>query len=186
MELRPVTVTDLDLLSEIDGTIASTDYLHVERSGEGLGAGWKLHERPLRERLVRRNPIDDERAFDLKAIATGAVEGIALLAEHDGVPVALAAALPDPARRLLRIIELRVDFDQRRQGLGSAFLYAIINEARTRELRAVAAETTTDNHPANLLLQKCGFEIAGLDERRTTNHDLVKESVTLLWYASLD
>jgi ribosomal protein S18 acetylase RimI-like enzyme len=186
MELRPVTLADLTLLSEIDGTIASTDYLHVERSGEGFAATWKLHERPLRERLVRSNPIDEERAFDLKSIVSGANEGIALMAEHDGVPVALAAAMPDPSRGVLRILELRVDFDQRRQGLGSALLYKIIHEARTRELRAVMAETTTDNHPANLLFLKCGFEIAGLDERRSSNHDLVKESVTLIWYASLD
>src|SRR3954463_9019563 len=147
MQLRPVTLADLNLLSEIDGTIASTDYLHVERSGEGLAATWKLHERPLRERLVRSNPIDEERAFDLKSIVSGANEGIALMAEHDGVPVALAAAMPDPSRGALRIIELRVDFDQRRLGLGSALLYSLINEARTRELRAVMAETTTDNHP---------------------------------------
>jgi RimJ/RimL family protein N-acetyltransferase len=186
MELRPVQPADLDLLSEIDGTIASTEYLHVERGGEGLGAAWRLHERPLRERLVRSNPIDDERSFDLKSIVTGANEGIAMLAEHDGVPVALGAAILEPARGTLRVLELRVDFDQRREGLGTAMLFAMINDARARELRAVRAETTTDNFPANRLLQKCGFELAGLDERRVSNHDLVKESVTLFWYASLD
>jgi hypothetical protein len=50
----------------------------------------------------------------------------------------------------------------------------------------VAAETTTDNWPAAMLLTKCGFDLAGLDERRRTNHDLVKEAVTLFWYAALD
>ena len=86
----------------------------------------------------------------------------------------------------LQIVDFRVDFDFRRQGLGSALLYAAINEARARELRAVAVETTTDNYPAASLLGRCGFEIAGLDERRASNHDLVKEAVTLFWYASLD
>lgn len=186
MQIRPVTLTDLDLLSEIDGTIASTDYLHVERSGEGMAAAWRLHERPLRQRLSRSNPIGEEAQFYLKAIASGADDGMALLAEHEGLPVALAAAMPEHSHGTLRILDLRVDFDQRRQGLGSAMIYAIINEARTRELRAVMAETTTDNIPANRLLHKCGFELAGLDERRSSNHDLVKESVTLIWYASLD
>jgi GNAT superfamily N-acetyltransferase len=186
MEIRPVQPADLDLLTEIDGTIQSSQYLHVDRGGEGLGAGWKLQERPLRERLVRPNPIDDERRFALKAIVTGAEEGIALMLEHDDVPVALAVAALEPARGVLRILELRVDFDHRRQGLASGLLYALIHEARTRELRAVAAETTTDNFPAAQLLARCGFEIAGLDERRASNHDLVKEAVTLFWYASLD
>ena len=60
MQIRPVQPRDLDLLSEIDGTVESSQYLHVERTGEGLGSAWRLHERPLRERLVRSNPIDDD------------------------------------------------------------------------------------------------------------------------------
>ena len=186
MELRPVTPNDLVLLAEIDGTIESHQYLHVERGGTGLTATWRIHERPLRERLVRANPIDDERRLLLKMIVTGADEGIALMAEHDGMPVALVAAVPEPAVGTLRIVELRVDFDLRRQGLASAMLYAIITEAKDRGLRAVSAETTTDNFPAAQLLSRCGFEIGGLDERRRSNHDLVKEAVTVFWYASLD
>jgi ribosomal protein S18 acetylase RimI-like enzyme len=186
MDIRPVTPADLDLLSEVDGTIDSREYLHVERTGAGLEASWKLQRRPLRERVVRPNPLDDEKTFAVKQIATGADEGLALLAEHDGMPVALVVAQPDAARGVLRLLELRVDFDARRQGLATALVYAVITEARTRELRAVLAETTTDNVPAADLLARSGFELAGLDERRTSNHDLVKEAVTLVWYASLD
>ena len=186
MQIRPVQTSDLDLLTEIDGTIESSQYLHVERAGEGLALSWKLQERPLRERLVRSNPLDDERRFILRQIATGADEGFAMMAEHDDVPVALAVAMLDPTAGTLRLHELRVDFDHRRQGLATALLYQVITEARTRELRAVAAESTTDNFPAAQVLAKCGFDIAGLDERRRSNHDLVKETATLLWYASLD
>ena len=50
----------------------------------------------------------------------------------------------------------------------------------------MAAATLTDNYPAAQFFVKCGFELAGLDCRRWTNHDLVKEAVTLFWYASLD
>jgi ribosomal protein S18 acetylase RimI-like enzyme len=201
MELRPVQTKDLDLLSEIDGTIQSRDYLHVERSapptpagGEAdddgaappLAAGWRLAQRPLRERLVRPNPLGDDARLVVKMIATGADEGLALMAEHDGMPVALAVATPDHARGVLRLVDLRVDFDTRRQGLATALLYSVVAAARDAELRAVAAETTTDNAPAAALLAKCGFELAGLDERRLSNHDLVKETVTLFWYMSLD
>jgi GNAT superfamily N-acetyltransferase len=186
MQIRPVEPRDLDLLSEIDGTVESSQYLHVERTGEGLGTAWRLHERPLRERLVRSNPIDDDRRFVIKQIVTGGDDGVALMAEHDGVPVALLAASPDFAAGTLRIHELRVDFDYRRQGIATALIYQAIAAARDGELRAVAAETTTDNHPAALLLAKCGFDVAGLDAQRRSNHDLVKEAVTLFWYAALD
>lgn len=186
MQIRPVQPADVDLLTEIDGTIESLEYLHVERAGEGLGLSWKLDERPLRERLVRSNPIDDDRRFIVKQIATGADEGMALMAEHEDVPVALLVASYDVARGTLRLIDLRVDFDHRREGLATALIYQAITEARDRDLRAVSAETTTDNIPAARLLGKCGFDVAGLDAKRHTNHDLVKESVTLFWYAAMD
>ena len=108
------------------------------------------------------------------------------MAEHDGVPVALWPRHPTSTAGTLRIHELRVDFDYRRQGIATALLYQAIAAARDQELRAVAAETTTDNHPAALLLAKCGFDVAGLDAQRRSNHDLVKETVTLFWYAALD
>lgn len=186
MEIRPIRSADLDLLSEIDGTIDSSQYVHVDRSGEGLALSWKTQERPLRERLAKSNPIDDEVRFWLKQIATGADDGLALMAEHDGVPVALLVASPDHAHHALRVHDVRVDFDHRRQGLATALLYQAVSAAREGEYRAVAAETTTDNFPAAQLLAKCGFDVAGLDARRHTNHDLVKEAVTLFWYASLD
>ena len=66
-----------------------------------------------------------------------------------------------------------------------ALLFQVIAMARQAECRAVAAELTTDNCPGAHLLAKCGFEIAGIDARRHSNHDLVKEAVTLLWCATL-
>ena len=40
--------------------------------------------------------------------------------------------------------------------------------------------------PAARFLLKCGFDLTGLDASRFSNHDLVKERVTLHWYAALD
>jgi GNAT superfamily N-acetyltransferase len=122
----------------------------------------------------------------MKQVAGGIDEGLALLAEHGGGKVALLLAQVEPARRAIRIHDLRVDFDHRREGLATALVFQAINAARDQGLRAVAAETLTDNLPGAMLLQKCGFELAGVDAQRLTNHDLVKESATLFWYAALD
>jgi RimJ/RimL family protein N-acetyltransferase len=70
--------------------------------------------------------------------------------------------------------------------MGTALIYALIQEAREQGLRAVAAETLSNNLPAGGLLAKCGFQLSGVDTRRRSNHDLVKEAVTLFWYAALD
>ena len=58
--------------------------------------------------------------------------------------------------------------------------------ARERGLRAVAARTLTNNLPANQFLSKAGFELTGVDTHFHSNHDLVKEAVTLFWHAALD
>lgn len=186
MHLRPATISDLDHLIDLDGTIESTQYLHVEKSGEGLALSWRLEPRPLREKLIDSNAISDDRKFEIKQVVTGVEEGIAIAGEHDGQLMALGIAVVDPAVNLLRIIDLRVDYDQRRQGIGSALLYQIITHAREKELRAVSAITLTNNLPAAAFLQKAAFDVTGLDTHRMSNHDLVKESASLLWYAALD
>ena len=186
MEIRPVLAHDLNGLIEIDGTIESSHYLHVDRTGEGLAVQWRLEERPLRKKLVDRNRPTDEQQFLLKQVVTGIEEGMALLAQHDEAMVALLVAYHQPDFNTLTVVDLRVDSDHRRQGLAMAMLYQTIAEARRRELRAVKVECRTDNVPACRLLVKSGFDLAGLDTQRQSNHDLVKESATLFWYAGLD
>ena len=186
MEIRPVRPPDLDRLIDIDGTIQSHQYLHVEAAGEGLAATWKLEERPLRQKRMERNQPTDDMQFLLKQVVTGVEDGIALLAEHEQINVALLLAKAEPQFGTLRVLDLRVDYEHRREGVGSAMMYQVISEAKNNDLRAVSVETRTDNFPAAQFLSKCGFDLAGLDSRRLSNHDLVKEAVTLFWYAALD
>jgi ribosomal protein S18 acetylase RimI-like enzyme len=186
MEIRAIRLPDIDRLIDIDATIESSNYLHVDQAGEGLDISFKLSERPLREPRNDRNLATDELNFSMKQVVSGIEDGVALLAEHDGVNVATMLAIVDPTYNVMRLIDVRVDFEHRRQGLASGMMYQLIAESRNRELRAIAAETRTDNQPAAQLMLKSAFEIAGLDTRRHTNHDLVKETATLLWYALLD
>lgn len=186
MQIRPATASDMARLADIDATIESSQYLFLDRAGDGLELSWRLEARPLREKLIQSNPIDDERSFALKQIVDRIDEGIALLGEHSDQAVALALARPDPAYGTMRILDLRVDYDFRRQGLATVMVYQIVEHARQRALRAVTAETRTNNFPANQLFQKLAFELTGLDTSRFSNHDLVKETATLFWYAALD
>lgn len=186
MDIRPILPGDLNRLIDIDGTIESSQYLHVAFVGEGFTGAWKIEERPLREKRMQRNPTTDETLFVLKQVVMGTEDGVALLVEHDQVNVGLLVARDDAEYGTLRLQDLRVDFERRHEGLGAALVYRLIAEARSREVRAVAAETRTDNFPAARFLTRCGFELAGLDARRLSNHDLVKESATLFWYAALD
>ncbi len=182
MQIRAMTPRDLDLLRDIDATIDSMRYLHIDRAGEGMNLSFKMQPRDLRQRLIAANPIDDDRWLTIKQIATGMDDGQALVVEHDGLIVASAVARPDPVAGIMRLIDLRIDFDHRREGLASALLFQLIQTTRESGLRAIAASTQANNLPANQLLAKLGFELTGLDTHYLSNHDLVKETVTLFWY----
>ena len=190
MELRPATAGDTDAVLEIDGTVESHRYLHVDHAAATEAAPfdvrWSVQDRPLRERLILPRPMDDDQQFALRMIVTGVEEGTATVAVHDGGVVGLLVTRPDPVPAVLRIVDLRVDFDHRREGLATALMFGAIAAARDAELRAVAADVPANNGPAHALLAKLGFALAGLDGQRWSNHDLVKEAVTLLWYLSLD
>ena len=77
MELRAMTSSDLSQLDDIDATIESMQYIHVECSGEGLAMQWRLEERPLREKLIQPLRMSDEIRFLAKQFATGGDEGLA-------------------------------------------------------------------------------------------------------------
>jgi GNAT superfamily N-acetyltransferase len=186
MEIRAMTAGDLQGLRDIDATVESAQYLHVDHSAEGLAASWKTQVRDLREKRTHRSDLDDEQTLAIRQIVSGAEEGIALVAEHEGTLAGAAAARLDAAAGLLRLVDLRVDFDFRRQGLASGMMFQIIQNARQRELRAVAAEAAADRFAVLSLLAKLGFEPAGLDTHLRSNHDLVKESVILFFYLTLN
>ena len=192
MEIRTATVRDLEGLNEIDATAEATEYLHVDASGEGLSegpVGLKVEARRLREKAVTPRPPDDDLRFAFKNVASGIEEGVALYAEHDDRPAATLLATPDPAHGTLDLIDLRVDYDFRRQGIASGLLFRLIAEARQMVgvgIRAIRVETLSNNVAAARLLEKAGFELCGIDTRRNTNHDLVKEQATLVWYLSVE
>jgi ribosomal protein S18 acetylase RimI-like enzyme len=186
MEIRPIKPHDLRSLADIDGTIESTQYLHLDRTGEGLAITVSVDARPTREKQIISFPIDEDLNIVWKQIASGVDEGVALVAEHDDQIVAAALAQPDAARGTMRLLDVRVDYDVRRQGLGSGMLFQIIQQTRDAGLRAVTAEVRSNNFPANQFLLKAGFDLSGVDVRRHSNHDMVKESATLFWYAALD
>lgn len=195
--VRPMTAVDLDDLAEIDGTIESTQYVHLvadePSDAEPLQRGWRIETRPLGETLVLPNRLDkpddatSEVAFIYKQVVRGVIEGVARQIGVGDRPAAAALAVRRPEVRLLELTDLRVDYDVRRQGFASAMLYALLSEARADDdLRAVLAQVPANNEPAHRLLAKLGFELAGFDTMRQTNHDLVKEQATLLWYMPLD
>jgi ribosomal protein S18 acetylase RimI-like enzyme len=152
----------------------------------GLIVVFYLTCRFARRKPIQPNRLDDETRFTARQILLGAEEGNVMVAEHEAAIVGLLVARPDPALQVMHMIDLRVDYDHRRQGVGMALIYLLMMTLKGKDIRAISTVTQTNNFPACQLLRKCGFELTGFDTHRRSNHDLVKEQVSLLWYAAFD
>src|SRR5688572_17331528 len=120
MQLRPFKISDLSNLNEIDATIESTHYLHLERSTEGLNWKCSLEPRVLRQKLVQTNPVDEDLSFMLKQLAGDESEGRCLVAERNNLIVGLCVARHLAEHNLVEVVDLRIDYDHRREGVGTA------------------------------------------------------------------
>jgi len=133
-------------------------------------------------RSVRLAILPNERTASVAELRAGG--SFMLLAHRDGELVGSGSASKSDMGG--GAVTPRVLPAHRRQGIGTAFIFQLIQVARDAGVRAVMAETKTNNLPIGRLLAKCAFQLAGVDTHRDSNHDLVKESATLLWYAALD
>jgi ribosomal protein S18 acetylase RimI-like enzyme len=111
---------------------------------------------------------------------------LCLLAEHESSVVGLLSARHDVSRGVIEVLDVRVDYDFRREGIATAMMYQLLTYAREQASRAIRAQSLSNNLPFNSLLAKVGFEINGIDLRYRSNHDLVKEQATIIWYLPLE
>ena len=89
---------------------------------------------------------------------------MALIVEVEGRPAAAVVAVPRPQFATFELVDLRVDYDYRRQGFATAMLYQLLGALQGREeVRAVYAEVRA-NTPPQELLARLGFELSGFDE----------------------
>ena len=78
-------------------------------------------DEPTPERFWKVRPFQSTDVKKIEEVlvnlVTGADEGAALVAEHEGINVALLVAQQQPAFGTIRLVDLRVDYDHRRDGI---------------------------------------------------------------------
>lgn len=73
-------------------------------------------------------------------------------------------ALINEAAATARIVRVSVGYEYRHQGLGTAMVMHLIQEARRRNYSSIVAETNHDWWAATALYEKCGFAQYARDE----------------------
>ena len=79
----------------------------------------------------------------------------------------------------VRIANLWVAEDRRRQGIGAALMARAEAEARRAGARALVLETQSCNHPAIRFYRRQGFGLIGLDPTAYSQTDAEKQEVRL-------
>ena len=174
---QPMTPADLNDLIDLDATIESAHAVHLEAGEPGeaepLARTWRLEVRPLEEPRVEPNRLEAQGAsselhFLYKQVAGGTMEGTAWILRVGGAPLATLLAMPRDGEQALELMDVRVDYDERRQGFGSALVFALLSKAREDEaVRAVTATVPADNVPVQRLLSSLGFDLIGIERGRS-------------------
>jgi streptothricin acetyltransferase len=183
--IRPLTSADIARLPEMDLNFEADAHLAVEKTVEGLNVTWRLVETPLDPPFVSVDYNMDEQ--DQAEIAKRLKEndGLYLAAERNGRLVALLDLEREAWRDTGVIWNIVLDRAYRRQGLGTRLMERAIRWARRRGLRALMAETQTNNLPACRFYQKTGFQLCGVDDHFYSNDDIGLKEVALFWYYEL-
>jgi ribosomal protein S18 acetylase RimI-like enzyme len=108
-----------------------------------------------------------------------------LVAEEDGRLIAFLDAELEPWRGVLKVFNLLVDEQYRRQGIGTNLMQKALDFAIDSKCRAISVEAQATNWPALSFYTKMGFEICGVDDHLYTNRDLERKEVALFLYREL-
>ncbi len=185
-KIRALTRSDIPRLTAINATFTSDAELHLERHCVGLDEiAWRLTCRPLAQ------PFDRGTQYDLRQDELVAIEErlqagscLQLVATDRDRLVGLLEVEAGSWRDAGWIRNILIDVHHRRRGLGRRFIASGVEWAQGRGLKALVAETQTNNVPACHFYQRLGFAPGGVDDHfyRYCGDPRAAQDVAIFWY----
>ncbi len=167
MIIRPAELADINTCLDIDHT-CYTDHvwqMKVEDGERKTAVTFDVI------RIPRRMKVEYPRDVQQLVDDWQRNEGF-LVAELDGEVAGYIDVIARPWQRTAWIVNLAVDPEHRREGLGKALVLHARQWAREQGLRTLMAEATTKNYPALCFFQKLGFQFCGFNDHYYTNEDI--------------
>ena len=185
MRSTPLAEEHIPRLAEIRADYVSDRCARVSRTGESPEVAFALRVEhlptPFRSRglsIVRRRDREEIQS----RIGSRSLQ---LVVEDSGRLIALLDSEVESWRRVLRVWNLLVDQEYRRQGIGTELMHRAEEFGIERHCRAISADAQATNWPALTFYSKMGFEICGVDDHFYTNRDLERKEVALFLYREL-
>jgi ribosomal protein S18 acetylase RimI-like enzyme len=108
-----------------------------------------------------------------------------LVVEEDQRLIAFLDAEVEMWRGVLKVWNLLVDEEHRRQGIGTDLMHKAEQFAAQNHCRAISVEAQATNWPALSFYTRMGFRICGVDDHFYTNRDPERKEVALFLYREL-
>ena len=172
-------------LHEIRPEYVSDRYVRVVRTGQSPEISLSLQVESLGDKF-RSQGLSIVRRRDREEIQSRiGSRSLQLVVEDSGRLIALLDSEVESWRRVLRVWNLLVDQEYRRQGIGTELMHRAEEFGIERHCRAISADAQATNWPALTFYSKMGFEICGVDDHFYTNRDLERKEVALFLYREL-
>jgi len=167
VEIRPVAISDLPLLSNLEHHYQTNKVWQMERSIADDQVRVQFREIIL-PRSVR---VEYPRQPDLVGSCQNA-SAVILEAVLNNSPVGYITLWENLASNAAWIRDLVVRERNRRQGIGSALILAGQEWAGRKRLKRMIIEMQSKNYPGIQMAKKLGFEFCGYNDNYFENQDI--------------
>lgn len=167
IEIRPAKSDDIPALVALEHSYAS-DYvwqMELQRDEQKTSVIFR------QIRLPRSVSVMYPRNPQLLTEEWTKRDGFLVASMETGL-VGYACLMNNMAPQTTWVTDLVVLRSQRRQGIGTALLFAAQDWAMQRKNRRIILEMQPKNYPAISLAQKLGFDLCGYNDHYYTNQDI--------------
>ena len=166
-EIRPASPHDLTPLMAMDHSCFS-DYvwqLELRREASQITSGFREVRLPRSIKVTYpRDPMSLSEQWNKR-------DGL-LVATAEAIPVGYLAMVEERTSALIRITDIVVAPEHRRQGAASSLLTAAQSWAMDRKIQRMILEMQSKNHPCIRLAQKFGYEFCGYNDQYYPTQDV--------------
>ncbi len=167
IEVRRATITDVETLLALETGYYSEYVWQMTLDLEVDQSQVKF----VRVRLPRRVFIPYPRKKEVIFEKIEETEAF-LVAEISQKPVGYVKAVEEKGRHTAKVTDLVISAPERRQGIGSGLMIAVMNLLTHRGFNTVTIELQSKNDPAINMVDKLGFKFCGFRDHYFYNQEL--------------
>ena len=159
IEIRSARSGDINRIIEFDHSIESNLVFQIDQRRDESFMQVQFNQIHLPRNLKLEYPYDNGHIKNKWQFYDSF-----LIAFHNNQPVGYITGLISNNRATLNIDNIVVDFSERRQGIASALIMAIIDWGSTHQISNYVISVSPKNHAGINLLRKMGFVFCGYNE----------------------